>query len=332
MCAEVSHPTETITRHTRFHALVQMCRGLPPVRMAVVHPCDAPSSLGVRDSTQIGLIDPILVGPRLRIRKAAQSIGWDLACVEIVDAPHSHAAAETAAALVNMGRISALMKGSLHTDELMHALLGREAGLHTDRVASHAFAIDVPGYGHPLIVSDAALNIRPDLEAKRDICQNAILLAHTLGIVEPRVAVLAAVETVHSSMTATVDAAALSKMAERGQLVGANVDGPLAMDNALSEAARRDKHIRSRVAGRANVLIVPSIEAGNILVKQLVLLADAIAAGVVLGLKVPIALTSRADDARARVASAAMARLLVAQPEVECLAMLRSAADAQSAS
>jgi len=328
MCADISHPVENTTRHPRFHALLQMCRGLAPMRMAVVHPCDAMSLQGTWDATQAGLIEPILVGPKLRIRNVAQSIGWDLQGVEIVSAPHSHAAAEAAVALVGMRRACALMKGSLHTDELMHAALSDEAGLRTGRLASHAFAIDVPGYGHPLIVSDAALNIQPDLEAKRDICQNAILLAHTLGIAEPKVAVLAAVETVHSAMRATIDAAALSKMAERGQLIGAAVDGPLAMDNALSEAARRDKRIRSRVAGHANVLIVPGIEAGNILVKQLVLLADAIAAGVVLGLRVPIALTSRADDVRARIASAAMARLLVAQPEAERLAALRSAVDA----
>jgi len=327
MCADTSLPTESPTRHARFHALLELCRGLPPVRMAIVHPCDDLSLQGAWDSARAGLIDPILVGPKARIRQVAASIGWDLQGVEIVPAPHSHAAADAAAALVGMRRASALMKGSLHTNELMHSALSAEAGLRTDRVASHAFAIDVPGYAHPLIVSDAALNIRPDLESKCDICQNAILLARTLGILEPRVAILAAVETVHSSMLATVDAAALSKMAERGQLVGAAVDGPLAMDNALSDAARRDKHICSHVAGRANVLIVPNIEAGNILVKQLVLLADAIAAGVVLGLRVPIALTSRADDARARIASAAMARLLVAQPEAEHLAVLRAAAD-----
>lgn len=332
MSTDISRAVDPTTRHTRFRALLQMCHGLDPVRMAVVHPCDALSLQGAWDSAQAGLIEPILVGPKERIRDVAQSIGWDLKGVEIVPAPHSHAAVDAAAALIGMRRAFALMKGSLHTDELMHAVLRVEAGLRTDRVASHAFAIDVPGYGHPLIVSDAALNIQPDLEAKRDICQNAILLAHTLGITEPKVAVLAAVETVHSGMQATIDAAALSKMAERGQLIGAAIDGPLAMDNALSETARREKHIRSRVAGHANVLIVPGIEAGNILVKQLVLLADAIAAGVVLGLRVPIALTSRADDTRARIASAAMARLLVAHPEADRLSILRSTVDALTVS
>lgn len=326
MCADI---TPSPDKHTRFRALLHMCRDLAPVRMAVVHPCDALSLQGAWESTRAGLIDPVLVGPRSRIQNLARAMGWDLKNVEIVSAPHSHAAVDAAAALVGMRRVGALMKGSLHTGELMRGLLGTGAGLRTDRMASHAFAIDVPGYAHPLIVSDAALNIQPALDAKHDICQNAILLAHTLGIVEPRVAVLAAVETVHENMQATIDAAALSKMAERGQLAGAAVDGPLAMDNALSQAARRGKHIRSSVAGRANVLIVPNIEAGNILVKQLVLLADAIAAGVVLGLRVPVALTSRADDVRARVASVAMARLLVAHPETETLAMLRSAREAQ---
>jgi len=326
MCADI---TPSPDKHTRFRALLHMCRNLAPVRMAVVHPCDALSLQGAWESARAGLIDPVLVGPRSRIQNLARAMGWDLKNVEIVSAPHSHAAVDAAAALVGMRRVAALMKGSLHTGELMRGLLGAKVGLRTDRMASHAFAIDVPGYAHPLIVSDAALNIQPALDAKRDICQNAILLAHTLGIVEPRVAVLAAVETVHENMQATIDAAALSKMAERGQLAGAVVDGPLAMDNALSQAARRGKHIRSSVAGRANVLIVPNIEAGNILVKQLVLLADAIAAGVVLGLRVPVALTSRADDVRARVASVAMARLLVAHPETETLAMLRSAREAQ---
>jgi len=326
MCADI---TRSPDKHTRFRALLHMCRDLAPVRMAVVHPCDALSLQGAWESARAGLIDPVLVGPRSRIQNLARAMGWDLKNVEIVSAPHSHAAVDAAAALVGMRRVAALMKGSLHTSELMRGLLGAEAGLRTDRMASHAFAIDVPGYAHPLIVSDAALNIQPALDAKRDICQNAILLAHTLGIVEPRVAVLAAIETVHENMQATIDAAALSKMAERGQLAGAVVDGPLAMDNALSQAARRGKRIRSSVAGRANVLIVPNIEAGNILVKQLVLLADAIAAGVVLGLRVPVALTSRADDVRARVASVAMARLLVAHPEPETLAMLRSAREAQ---
>ncbi|WP_243041215.1 bifunctional enoyl-CoA hydratase/phosphate acetyltransferase [Dyella sedimenti] len=318
------HSTEE-TPHTRFRLLLERCRGLPPIRMAVVHPCDAASLQGAMDACEAGLIEPVLVGPEARIRRAAEAIQRDLGHLEIIATPHSHASAAQAATLARDGRVAALMKGALHTDELMHAALEKTAGLRTERRASHAFAIDVPGYGHPLIVADAAVNILPDLETKRDICQNTILLAHALGIAERRVAVLAAVETVHCSMPATVDAAALSKMAERGQLVGAQVDGPLAMDNALSEAARREKGIVSPVAGRANILLVPSVEAGNILVKQLVLLADAIAAGIVLGMRVPIALTSRADDARARLASAAIALLLAHQPDAERLAALKAA-------
>lgn len=298
------------SRHARFRLLLEQCRGLPALPMAIVHPCDAASLEGALEARRAGLIEPILVGPPERLRAVAVESGCDLTGIEIVPTPHSHASAAQAAVLARDGRVAALMKGAIHTGELMHAALSDEAALRTDRRASHAFALDVPGYGHPLIVADAAINILPDLETKRDICQNTIMLAHALGITEPRVAVLAAVETIHSSMPATVDAAALSKMAQRGQLVGAHVDGPLALDNALSEASRRGKGIDSPVAGHANVLIVPNVEAGNILVKQMVLLADAIAAGVVLGLRVPVALTSRAGDRRARIASAAIALLL----------------------
>lgn len=312
--------------HTRFRLLLSECRDLPPIRMAVVHPCDGPSLRGAIEAQIAGLIEPILVGPEARIRQAADNIRCELTGIEIISTPHSHASAERAVSLARQGGVSALMKGALHTDELMRAVLDKESGLRTERRMTHAFAIDVPGYGHPLIVSDAVINILPDLETKRDICQNAILLAHTLGITECRVAILAAVETIHGSMPATLDAAALSKMAQRGQLVGALVDGPLAIDNALSDKSRRAKGIVSSVAGRANTLIVPSLEAGNILVKQLVLLADAIAAGMVLGARVPIALTSRADDALSRIASAAIAVLVAQQPEAERLASLRSAA------
>lgn len=322
----VTQDTSTPNRHARFQLLIERCRELPPIRMAVVHPCDEPSLRGALAAHAEGLIEPLLVGPTARIRQVAAQCGCDLTGVAMLDAPHSHAAAELAAEQARHGDVDALMKGALHTDELLRALLRREAGLRTERRASHAFAIDVPGYGHPLLVADAVLNIQPDLETKRDICQNTILLAQALGIVEPRVAVLAAVETVHSQMPATVDAAALSKMAERGQLLGAQVDGPLAMDNALSEAARHTKGIHSAVAGRANVLLVPNLEAGNILVKQMVLLADAIAAGVVVGLRVPVALTSRADDTRARLASAAIAVLLSQRPASEQLASWRAQA------
>ncbi len=293
--------------------------------MAVVHPCDDQSLRGALEARRAGLIEPVLVGPEARIRQVAERIQCELTGIEIVSTPHSHASAERAVALARSGQAAALMKGALHTAELMHAVLDREAGLRTERRATHAFAIDAPGYGHPLIVSDAAINILPDLDTKRDICQNAILLADALGIAERRAAILAAVETVHCNMPATVDAAALSKMADRGQLVGAQVDGPLAMDNAISEDSRREKGIVSTVAGRANILIVPNVEAGNILVKQLVLLANAIAAGMVLGTRVPIALTSRADDALARIASAAIALLIAQRPEAERLASLRAA-------
>lgn len=320
-----SEPIDPLASHAhlRFNLLLERCRNLSPIPMAVVHPCDAPSLCGALDARDAGMIEPLLVGPVGRIRQAAKEAGRDLAGVELIDAAHSHDSATRAVALARDGRAVALMKGALHTDELMRAVLLREAGLRTDRRASHAFAIDVPGYGHPLLVADAALNISPDLEAKRDICQNTILLAHLLGIRMPRVAVLAAVETVHGRMPATVDAAALAKMAERGQLVGAQVDGPLALDNALSETARARKNIDSPVAGHANVLIVPTLEAGNILVKQLVLLADAIAAGVVLGLRIPIALASRSDDSLARMASVAIAVLMSQQREADSLAALR---------
>jgi phosphotransacetylase len=300
-------------KHIRFRNLLERCKGLPAIRMAVVHPCDDESLRGALDATAAGLIEPVLVGPEEKIRRAACDAGCDLDGIEIVPVPHSHAAADVAVTMAHDGRVDALMKGSLHTDELMHAVLRQESGLRIGRRISHAFAIDAPTYTHPLIVTDAAINILPDLEAKRDICQNAIHLAKVLGIIERRVAVLAAVETVTSSMPVTVDAAALSKMAERGQIVDAMVDGPLAMDSALSEASCRRKGIISSVAGRANILVVPNVEAGNMLVKQLVLLAEAIAAGIVLGARVPIALTSRADGPHARIASAAIAVLLVHQ-------------------
>jgi phosphotransacetylase len=291
-------------------ALLERCRGLPPLPTAVVHPCDAPSLEGALLAARHGLIAPILVGPEARIRAAAEAGRLDIAGLELVPTPHSHASAEAAVRLVGEGRADALMKGSLHTDELMSAALPREAGLRTERRVSHAFVMDAPLYPRLLIITDAAVNIAPDLEAKADIVRNAIGLARAIGIELPRVAVLSAVETVTPKMASTLDAAALCKMADRGQITGGLLDGPLAFDNAVSEAAARSKGIVSSVAGRADILVVPDIESGNMLAKQLALLGGAEGAGIVLGLRAPMALTSRSDDATARLASAALLRLV----------------------
>ena len=290
--------------------LLGRCRALPPLPTAIVHPCDAASLEGAVLAAQQGLIRPILVGPEARIRAAAQEAGLDLAAVEIVATSHSHASAEQAVALVGQGRAAALMKGSLHTDELLAAAIAREAGLRTERRVSHAFVMDAPLYPRLLIITDAAVNIAPDLEAKADIVRNALRLAAAIGIELPRVALLAAVETVTPRMPSTIEAAALCKMAERGQIMGGILDGPLAFDNAVSEAAAKAKGIVSPVAGRADILMVPEIESGNMLAKQLALLGGAESAGIVLGLRVPVALTSRSDDATSRLASAALLRLM----------------------
>jgi phosphotransacetylase len=289
--------------------LLERCRKLPPVPTAVAHPCDAASLEGALLAARHGLIAPILVGPEARIRGVAEAAGFDLGGIEILPAPHSHAAAEAAVALVTQGRAGALMKGSLHTDELLSAALAREAGLRTERRVSHAFVMDAPLYPRLLIITDAAVNIAPDLEAKADIVRNAIGLAGAIGIELPRIALLSAVETVTPRMASTIDAAALCKMADRGQIMGGILDGPLAFDNAVSEAAAKAKGIVSAVAGRADVLVVPDIESGNMLAKQLALLGGAESAGIVLGLRVPVALTSRSDDATSRLASAALLRL-----------------------
>ena len=289
--------------------LLERCRSLPPVPTAVAHPCDAASLEGALLAARHGLIAPILVGPEARIRSVAEAAGLDLTGAEIVATPHSHASAEAAVALVGQGRAGALMKGSLHTDELMSAALAREAGLRTERRVSHAFVMDAPLYPRLLIITDAAVNIAPDLEAKADIVRNAIRLAGAIGVELPRVALLSAVETVTPRMASTIDAAALCKMAERGQIMGGILDGPLAFDNAVSEAAAKAKGIVSAVAGHADVLVVPDIESGNMLAKQLALLGGAEGAGIVLGLRVPMALTSRSDDASSRLASAALLRL-----------------------
>jgi phosphate acetyltransferase len=300
----LSHPQQ------RYQALLELTHGMPPLRVAVVHPCSAESLQGALDAHAQGLIEAILVGPAAKLRAVAAAAGLDISGLPLVDVPHSHAAAAEAVALVLRGEAQALMKGSLHTDELMGEVVKPSSGLRTERRISHVFVLDVPSYPKPLLISDAAINVTPDLEAKRDIVQNAIDLARALGITCPKVAILAAVETVQAKMPSTLDAAALCKMADRGQIKGGQVDGPLAFDNAISLQAARDKGITSEVAGQADILIAPDLEAGNMLAKQLQYLADAQAAGIVLGARVPVILTSRADGPVSRVASCALALLL----------------------
>lgn len=293
-----------------FGKLAARARHLAPLPAAVVHPCDAQSLRGAFLARRSNLIEPVLVGPESKIRRAAAEARLSLRGIRIVATEHSHAAAETAVALAREGRVECLLKGSLHTDELMGAMVSGRDGLRTARRMSHVFVLDVPTYPRPLLITDAAINIDPDLETKQDIVQNAVDLAHAIGISRPRVAILSAVETVTPRIPSTIDAAALCKMADRGQITGATLDGPLAFDNAISETARRAKHIDSAVAGRPDILIVPDLEAGNMLVKQLQYLARAQVAGIVVGARVPVVLTSRADSAQARLASCAIARLL----------------------
>jgi phosphate acetyltransferase len=294
--------------HTsKYDLLLERCRSLEPVPTAVAHPCEATALSGAIEAGAKGLIVPILVGPAARIQEIAAKHGISLGDVRIVDAPHSHGSAATAVKLVREGQAEILMKGSLHTDELLSAVVAKETGLRTKRRISHVFIMDVPTYHKVLMVTDAAINIAPTLEDKADICQNAIDLAHSLGLARPKVAILAAVETINSKMPATLDAAALCKMAERGQITGAAVDGPLAFDNAISADAAAIKGIKSEVAGDPDILIAPDLEAGNILAKQLTYLANADSAGLVLGARVPIILTSRADSVRARIASCGVA-------------------------
>jgi phosphate acetyltransferase len=293
----------------KYEQLLLRCRNLPPVATAIAHPCEATALAGAIDAGTKGLITPILVGPAAKIREIASANRIDLGGVRIVDAAHSHASAAAAVALVRSGDAELLMKGSLHTDELLGAVVARETGLRTGRRISHVFLMDVPTYHKVLIVTDAAINIAPTLEDKVDICQNAIDLAIALGVARPKVAVLAAVETVNSKMSATLDAAALCKMAERSQITGGMIDGPLAFDNAISKEAARRKGIASEVAGDPDILLVPDLEAGNILAKQLTFLANAESAGLVLGARVPIILTSRSDSVRSRIASCAVAML-----------------------
>ena len=297
-------------RHEKYDQLLEMAKAHPALTTAVAHPCDESSLAGAVDAARLGLLIPLLVGPADRIREVAAKAGLDLSGCEIVDAPHSHAAAARAVQLVREGRAGALMKGALHTDELMGAVVDREKGLRTSRRLSHCFVMDVPAYADPLIITDAAINIAPTLDEKADIVQNAIDMAHALGVSEPRVAILSAMETVNSKVPSTIEAAALCKMADRGQITGGVVDGPLALDNAINAEAARIKGIRSPVAGRAHVLVVPDLDAGNMLAKSLSFLARADAAGIVLGARVPIMLTSRADSVEARLASCAVAVLL----------------------
>lgn len=292
-----------------FEALIARAALLRPIKMGVVHPCDAPSLEGALAARDRGLIIPVLIGPRRKIEAVALAAGLPLANVDIVDVPHSHAAAEKAVSLARHCKLHALMKGSLHTDELMGDVVSKEHGLRTERRMSHVFVLDVKNYHKPLLVTDAAINIAPTLDEKRDIVRNAIDLAHALGVARPKVALLAAVENVESKLPSTIDAAALCKMADRGQIAGALLDGPLAFDNAISPQAAAAKGIESEVAGDADILVAPDLDAGNILAKQLVFLAGAETAGIALGARVPIVLTSRADDVRARTASSALAQI-----------------------
>ena len=297
--------------HAKYRKLLDYCKTLPPTRTAVAHPCDESSLRGAIDAARLDLIAPILCGPRSRIEGVAKQNGLDIGSIEIVDAPYSQASAAAAVNLVREGKAEALMKGSLHTDELMGAVVSREGGLRTARRISHCFVMDVPSHEDTLIVTDAAVNIAPTLEDKIDIVQNAIDLAHALRFPEVRVAILSAMETVNPKVPSTIEAAALCKMADRGQITGGILDGPLALDNAISLESVKIKKIDSPVAGRANVLVVPDLEAGNMLAKSLTFLAGADAAGIVLGAKVPIILTSRADSVLSRLASCAVATLVV---------------------
>jgi phosphate acetyltransferase len=297
-------------RHEKYERLIAATESLQPLVAAVAHPCDETSLKGALEAAGAGLIVPILVGPKDRIRAVSEALALDLHGTDIVDVAHSEAAAERAVELVRTGRAELLMKGSLHSDELLAAVTKRETGLRTGRRISHVFVMDVPSHPSTLFITDAAVNIAPDLVAKRDIVQNAIDLYAGLGLGIPKVAILSAVETINPSIPSTIDAAALCKMADRGQITGGELDGPLAFDNAISPEAARIKGIKSPVAGRAQILVVPDLEAGNMLAKNLTFLSNADAAGIVLGARVPIILTSRADNVRTRMASCAVAVLL----------------------
>jgi phosphate acetyltransferase len=300
---------DTLQTHAKYERLIARAKGVEAPKTLVVHPCDETSLRGALEAAGADLIVPILVGPAAKISSVARTHKLDLDGIEIVDAAHSDAAAEKAVELVQAGMGEILMKGSLHTDELMRAVTNSKTGLRTARRISHVFVLDVPTYPDTLFITDAAINIFPDLDAKRDIVQNAIDLWRETGLGTPRVAILSAVETVTSKIPSTVEAAALCKMADRGQITGGILDGPLAFDNAIDPEAVKIKGIKSEVAGRAQILVVPDLEAGNMLAKNLIFLAHADAAGIVLGARVPVILTSRADSVRARMASCAVAVL-----------------------
>jgi len=304
---EIATPSR---KHEKYDRLITAAKKHPPLTTAVAHPCDETSLKGALEAAEAQLIKPILVGPNEKIRSVAESFSLDLGGLEVVDVPHSQAAAEKAVELVRTGKAELLMKGSLHTDELLAEVVKRETGIRTGRRISHVFVMDVPGHPQTLFITDAAVNIAPDLMAKRDIIQNAVDLYAGLGFGTPNVAILSAVETVTTSIPSTIEAAALCKMADRGQILGGTLDGPLAFDNAISLEAALIKGIKSKVAGQAHILIVPDLEAGNMLAKNLTFLSQADAAGVVLGARVPIILTSRADNLRTRMASCAVAALL----------------------
>ena len=293
-------------QHEKYERLIAATKGMPALPTAVAHPCDETSLRGALEAADVGTIVPILVGPQEKIRNLAKSLGLDIKDVEIVDVPHSHAAAAKAVELVRTAKAELLMKGSLHSDELLGAVTMRDTGLRTGRRISHVFVMDVPTHPETLFITDAAVNIAPDLIAKRDIIQNAIDLYAGLGLGTPKVAILSAVETVNPDIPSTIEAAALCKMADRGQITGGELDGPLAFDNAISPEAARIKGIKSRVAGQAQILVVPDLESGNMLAKNLSFLSHADAAGIVLGARVPIILTSRADNVRTRLAYSAV--------------------------
>ena len=293
-----------------FDDILQQATALGPLPMAVAHPCSREALLGAVEAADHGIATPVLIGPRSKLHKLAEELDVDISRFELIDTPHSHASAEQAVSLVREGYADILMKGSLHTDEFMSEVLARNTGIRTDRRISHVFIMKVESYPRYLFITDAAISIEPDLMTKRDICQNAIDLTHALGIARPKVAILAAVETINPAMRATLDAAALCKMAERGQITGATLDGPLAFDNAISHEAADTKGIVSEVAGDPDILLVPDLESGNMLAKQLTYLAAAASAGIVMGARVPIVLTSRAEDATGRLASAAVANVL----------------------
>ncbi|HEV7308958.1 phosphate acetyltransferase [Ensifer sp.] len=315
----MSDPTLQPPALSKYDRLIAAARDETPAVTVVAHPCDETSLRGALEAATLGLIAPVLVGPEAKIRSVANEHRLDIGRCEIVDVPHSHAAAAKAVAMIREGKGELLMKGSLHTDELMKEVAASATGLRTDRRISHVFIMDVPGHAETLFITDAAINIFPDLEAKRDIVQNAIDLWVTIGLGEPRVAILSAVETVTTKIPSTIEAAALCKMAERGQITGGLIDGPLAFDNAIDPEAARIKGITSPVAGRGQILVVPDLEAGNMLAKNLTFLSHADAAGIVLGARVPIVLTSRADSVRTRLASCAVAALYATRrrmPEV----------------